>query len=221
MLFAIDISPSVIFDFLLKLFGPILGVLAGWYWGQWQANASWKKKEFKTVLLLGLNQIQRLDPQASEQKYAASLKLRTLFERKIESIFPNKAMLDLVTQGIEKTTEQDPLVRFPKEDGWFVLNRVLNEIAEQFATGTLKRDMGLPVHNQSYLFCLTFERDGKMHQFKPRVLMIQKQELLNFPDNGAILLESPNHEVRVRTLRQLKKEYQSNPHLFMELEISL
>ncbi|MCB9638496.1 MAG: hypothetical protein H6728_13025 [Myxococcales bacterium] len=208
-------------DFLLKLFGPILGVLAGWYWGQWQASSAWKKKEFKTVLLLGLNQVEILDPETNEDGFAASLTLRTLFERKIDTIFANKAMLDLVHDGVEKTTEKDPIVRFPAEDGWFILNRILNEIAESFAVGTLKRDLKLPTNAKNYVFCITFERDGKMPQFKPRVLIIGKDELLNFPEQGAVRLESSKHEIRVQTIRQMKQEYKKNPHLFMEMEICL
>ncbi|MEM1008832.1 MAG: hypothetical protein AAGJ35_07475, partial [Myxococcota bacterium] len=104
---------------IFDLLSPIIGVMVGWYWSRWQANSAWHRKEFKTVILLSLNHItQQHTTDAQSPQF--SLKLRSLFERAINAVFPNQAMLDLVHSGIECTTPNDPLVRLPKEDGWFI-----------------------------------------------------------------------------------------------------
>jgi len=209
-----------VFNAVLKLLGPIIGLLVGWFWGQWQANSAWKKKKFTNRTVLSLNVIDLYDAPA-EGAPVGALKLRTLFERDLSDVFHNQAMESMVKEAAKATAPGDPILRFPKDDVWFILNSILNQIAEQFAVGTLKADMGGDVAKTWYTFCVTFEHEERMHQFKPRILLMQRDTFLSFPDTGEFDLETPHHEVRVETLRLLKAERQKNPHLFMDLELTL
>jgi hypothetical protein len=102
----------------------------------------------------------------------------------------------------------------------FLLNAVLNEVAERFSAGELRRDLDIPVRTQKYLICLTRERAGEMKTHKVRAMLIRKELLLNLPEQMP-QLESPNHATRFRTLQKMAQVYNSDPQQFLELEISL
>jgi len=204
------------FAFLTGLWDNILAgvmiLLIGWFWGRWRTMRIWKSKQFKDRVVLSLNTLQK-----QGEKYA--LTLRTLFEKDLFDVLQNHSMVKIVQNAIEETTAQNPILKLPKEDAWYVLNAVLNKIAEQSAEGILRRDMGMNVVTQRYIFCLTFEKEGGLRMQKVRIMMMQKEHLVNFPDAGEILLESSKHSTRIQTLRILKEEFKTNPHLFMEIEI--
>lgn len=202
---------------LPEMLATAVGLLIGWLWGTWRALAAWKKKEFRSNVVLSLNSL--LPP--TKENYKVSLKLRTLFERNLEDLLPNRAMQDLVQKAISKTTESDPILRFEKEDSWYILNAILNKIAEMYPEGSLKKDMGIGTESKWYVFCLTFERSGSMRIQKPRVMIMEKQKFLNFPEAHEVELEDPQrHTTRVETLKALKKDYRESPHLFLDMEIA-
>ncbi|NUM36179.1 MAG: hypothetical protein HUU50_16680 [Candidatus Brocadiae bacterium] len=204
------------FAFLLNVWQELLAALLilsfGWFWGKWRAIVVWKKKEFKNRILIALNTVFK---EGSQYR----LSLRTLFEKDLYDVLQDERMVRLVEKAIDEATEENPILKFQKEDSWYILNSVLNKIAEQFATWTIRRDMGLGVNSKWYTFCMTFEKEGGVKMHKIRVMLIQKDILANFPDEGEILLESGKHTTRVKTLRLMKKELQENPHLFMHLEL--
>ena len=206
-----------ILNFLPEMLATVVGLLIGWLWGNWRALVAWKKKEFRSNVVLSLNSL--LPP--TKENYKISLKLRTLFERSLQDIFPNRAMQDIVQRAINKTTETDPILRLEKEDSWHILNAILNKIAGMYPEGSLKKDMGIKTESKWYLFCLTFERSGSMRTQKPRIMIMDREKFLNFPEANEVELEDPQrHTTRVNTLLALKKDYRENPHLFQEMEIS-
>lgn len=209
-----------ILSFLMKLIGPVVGILIGWLWGQWQSMQAWSKKEFTSSIVLSLNSVELYTSQ-EEDTPVGSLKLRTLFERELRDVYPNRAMEDIVRSAGKETRPGDPILRFAKEDAWYILNSILNQISEQFAVGTMRADMGLEVDKKWYTFCVTFEHEESLQQFKPRILLIERECLQNFPETGTFELESTYHTARVETLRKLKQEYTHNPYPFMDLEIAL
>ena len=97
-------------------------------------------------------------------------------------------MVKIVKKAIKASTEDNPLLIFPEDEAWYVLNATLNQIISHFTKGTLKKDMGIPVTSQLYTFCFTFEKEGGIRMQKVRVLLIQKNLLKNFPDNHDIVL---------------------------------
>lgn len=210
MFFLIEFS-----QFGFEFLTAIVILTVGWTWMMWRSSTAWRKKEFKDRVLLSLNCIET----TNEGK--TFLRLRTLFEKDIHDVLHNNAMVGIVRRHLRKVKVGDPLVRLPKEEAWYVLNAILNKIAEQFATGTLRKDMGLPTTTKSYTFCLSFELQGAIRIQKLRIMMIEKEKLLRFPDAGPVEVESQTHLIRVETLRLMKNELAKNPHLFMHVELSL
>ena len=211
---------EVSFQLLEQLLGLFGGLFIGWFWGQWQGKKNWKRKEFRDSLMVSLNAVEFF-PQAAPGEPVASLKLRTLFQRDLPTLLHNQVMRDSVQTAMKKTSPGNPLLRFSKDDSWFILNAILNQIAEQFAQGEVKAEMGLAVTKRWYTFCLTYEKEGEMRQWKPRALLFDREKFLAFPNTGEIELESPHHQARVATIRSLKQEQHQNPHLFMEIELSI
>jgi hypothetical protein len=201
-----------------ELFGALFLALSFWMWGRWQGMLSWSRKNFMDRVLLSLNSIEEKE---IEGKKHYALKLRTLFEKDIRECFLNEQAIKLVRENSAKTGPGSPIVLFDKEDSWFILNYLLNEISEKFAVGLVRRDMGLPVTAKEYIFCLTCERDGGIRVQKIRVMLIEKERLKNFPLDGELILESPFHTMRVQTLRKMKELYEKEPHHFMKMEICI
>ncbi len=207
MLFA-----AVFDDLWANIIAGALALALGWFWGRWRAMRIWKSKEFKDRAVLALNTLQT-------EEGKTKLSLRTLFEKDLRDVLQNDSMVRIVENAIEKVTPENPLVPIDKEDSWYVLNAILNKIAEQFATGILRRDMSMPIQSKRYVFCITFEKEGGIRMQKTRIMMLQKEHLVNFPEAGEILLESEKHSTRIQTLRIMKQEMQKNPHLFMDIEL--
>lgn len=205
---------------LPEFFGGMAGILIGWLWGRWQANRSWKQKSFTRSVVLGLNAIENHLP-SEANPYVSTLRLRTVFERPLEQLFPHLSMQSVVSTAMDQTTKEDPLLRFPQEDSWYILNAVLNQIAGQFSEGMIRQQLGYPVKKNWFIFCMTFERDDRMHQFKTRIMLMERDSFLQFPLSGPVSVERETHQYRVDTLRFLRNEYNKNPHLFMSIELCL
>ncbi|SFI24374.1 hypothetical protein [Planctomicrobium piriforme] len=184
-------------------------MLIGWFIGHRRARRNLKRREFFDRLNVSLNMI-----------HEGRLLIRTLLEKRCEEIFLNSAAAQMVVDAAQRTTEKDPLLPLPKSDHWYFLNSVLNEISEQFAAGTIKRDLGLPVRCEQYVLCLTCEAAGLIKQKKVRAMLIRKALLEKLPEQ-APAFESPHHQTRWQTLQFLAAAYKTKPEQFLNMEICL
>ena len=204
---------ETIFDHLndnwVKFVTAGLFMAVGWFFGKRRARAEWHKKEFLGRLNVSLNMIRD-----------GKLLLRTMLEKSCEEIFLNQVAVTAVLEAARHTTAEDPLLPLPKDDYWYYLNSVLNEVAEKFAEGQLRRDLETPARTETYLICLTCEVAGEMKTRKIRAMMIRRKLLENLPTEQPIL-ERPTHNVRFRTLTQLAAAWKATPERFIEMEICL
>jgi hypothetical protein len=185
-----------------------LGVMAiGWIVGNWRAKRKWEKKEFFDRLNVSLNSISD-----------GTLRIRTILEKSCLDVFLNSVATAEIVEAAQKTTEQDATLPLPKEEYWYFLNPVLNEVAEKFSSGIIRRDLGLNTKSAAYLICLTSECDDDVRTRKVRAMLIQKSLLEKLPKD-APKLEAESHSVRWKTLRILATEWQKNPWKFLEMEI--
>ena len=191
----------------IKIVSALILTAVGWAFGYWRARRSWAKREFLDRLNFSLNTIDN-----------GTLKIRTLAEVDAASVFLNREAARRVVKAANRTTAADPILPLPKEDYWFYLNAILNEVSERFAVGLLRRDLGEEVRTATYLMCLTCEAAGAARTRKVRAMLIRKDRLLSLPAE-APKLESPNHAVRWQTLHILKSQFESNPWRFLEIEL--
>jgi hypothetical protein len=182
-------------------------MVVGWYFGKWRARSEWKRQEFLDRLNLSLNTIDN-----------GVLKIRTLSEKRCEDVFLNSVASDTVQRLARKTTAADPILPIPKQDVWYFLNSVLNDVSEQFAAGLLKRDLGAPVASAVYLIALTCESAGDLRTRKIRAMIVKKSLLTNLPAD-APRFESDHHSTRWQTLQSMAAEYAKNPWRFLEVEL--
>ena len=207
-----------IFDFIrdlihghwVKFITGLLFLAIGWIIGKRRARSEWRKKEFFGRLNVSLNILKPGEP----------LLIRTLLEKSCEEIFLNNVAVETVVAAARTTTEKDPIIKLPKEDYWYYLNAVLNELAEQFSLGELKRDMGQPVVTVKYLICLTSEAAGAIRTHKIRAMTIRKDVLINLPIEPPAF-ERPWHSNRWDTLKILAELYKADPDKFMEVDLSI
>lgn len=191
----------------IKIVSGMAFMAIGWFFGRRRAQKAWAKKEFLDRLNVSLTRI-------SDDM----LQIRTLLEKSSIDIFLNSVAVTKVIDAAGQTTSEDPILPLPKEDYWYYLNAILNEVAEHFAAGQIKRDLGLPVHCGRYLITLTNECDGAIRTRKVRAMVVQKELLENLPEEMP-RLESPNHKTRWKTMQQLAKSWKQEPHRFVNVEI--
>lgn len=191
----------------VKIVVGFLLMVIGWYFGKWRAQAHWKKQEFLDRLNISLNTID-----------SGVLKIRTLSEKRCEEVFLNQVAADTVQKLAQRTRGNDPILPIAKDDVWYYLNAVLNDLSEQFAVGALKRDMGTPVSAAIYLVVLTCESAGDMRTRKVRAMVVKKSLLTNLPPTPP-KFEFDRHHTRWETLQFMAAEYAKNPWRFLEVEL--
>lgn len=204
-----DEASNKVVAVLVGAAGSAAGFLLGRWWGRYQAGRAWAKKEFLDRVIVSLN--------IFADGY---LKIRTVMEDSIETVFLNRIAIDKVTAAARQCTKDQPILPIPKDDRWYLLNFALNEVAERFAAGQLKQDAGVPVVKIKYALFLTCELVGEERIRKIRAMLIKLEHLQNFPYPDELpKLENPWHEDRVKTLRTAAALYAVEPDNFLTLEV--
>lgn len=206
----IDLLTDFVHDNWMKMLTGAVLMALGWLFGKRKARSDWRKREFFHRLNVSLNLLIPGEP----------LQIRTLLEKSCDDVFLNAVATESVSAAARQTKPDNPLLPLPKEDYWQYLNAVLNEVAEHFSVGEIRRDMGLPVTRTKYLICLTSECAGEMRTRKVRAMVIQKKHLEQLPE-AQPKLEHSSHITRWETLKVLSQEYKKNPWQFIEMELCL
>lgn len=192
-----------------KLLAAAVFTVIGWGIGRWRAKRAWRNRDFLNRLNFSLNLL-----------VDGKLLIRTLMEKSCEEVLLNQSAVEAVLASAKRTTAANPLLPLPRDDTWYFLNQVLNELAEKFATAPLKRDLKLPVTTATYLVCLTSESAGEIRTRKIRAMIIRKDQLQSLPAETP-QFESSHHITRWETLRIMQTKYANEPHLFLELELGI
>lgn len=180
-----------------------------WWWARRRAYQQWHSKEFLDRIIVSLNIFAD-----------GFLKIRTVMEKSLDEIFLNKIAIEKVWAGARATTVDAPVMPIAKEDRWFLLNFVLNAVAEHFVTGHIRRDAGQPVTVVRYALFLTCELVGDERIRKVRAMLVREDVLSDFPYKDTMPnLENPWHEDRIKTLRQAAELYQKERDNFLTLEV--
>jgi hypothetical protein len=214
-MFAAWLSDDSIMKAVLAISVPVVSTVvsfvAGRWWGNYRAKRQWERKDFLGRIIISVNLLQE-----------GRLRIRTIMERTLEEIFPNAIAVHKVREAAKKTTVENPLMPIPKEDTWYLLNFVLNQVAEHFTAGLVKMDAAQPVTKVVYAIFLTCERVGDERLRKVRAMMLRKDLLENFPFADSMPeLENPWHADRVVTLRRAAELYRKQPDQFLMLEVCI
>ncbi|MDB4759866.1 hypothetical protein OAG34_01485 [bacterium] len=185
----------------------IVAGCASYYAGR-RSRARWKQRDFLDRLNVSLTSIDN-----------GVLKIRTLFETDVDAVFLNGVASSQVVALAKKTTPTDPFIPIAKDDVWYYLNPVLNEISERFSLGYLQADAGRAVTSEQYLLCLTCERAGSVRTQKIRGMVVRKSLLEALPEEEPTY-ESPSHATRWITLQQMLERYRERPEDFLIIELT-
>lgn len=194
---------------VVAIVSGVASFLIGRYWGRYQASRQWKKKEFLDRIIVSLNIFAD-----------GGLKIRTVLERSLDEVFLNQVAVDKVLAATKRCTAAQPLLPIAKTDRWYILNFVLNAVAEQFALGHVRRDAGQQVSVVKYALFLTAELVGDERIRKVRAMLVKVDHLQEFPYPDTLpALENPWHATRIETLRAAAKAYATDPDQFLTLEV--
>jgi len=192
-----------------QLLISIVSIVFGAWVGKRRAKRDWARKEFLDRINFSLNSV-----------VDGTLNIRTLIEKNTSEVFLNKVATELISSAAGRTGADSALLSLPKEERWFLLNAVLNELSEKFSEGFLRRDLQLPVRSAIYLVCLTYESAGDLKTRKIRVMIVRKDFLTALPAEPP-RFERPHHKTRWQTLHQLAASYAADPDQFLEVELAL
>lgn len=187
----------------------VLSFVVGRWWGKYQAKKQWQKKQFLGRIIVSLNSLTD-----------GWLKIRTIFERSLEEVFLNPVAIAKVRAASLRTTADNPLLPIAKEDRWYLLNFVLNAVAERFSGDVMRYDAGQTLRPVTYLLFLTCEVLGDDRIRKVRAMLLRKDLLEEFPyPDSDPKLENEWHRDRIATLRRAAELYKKEPDNFMPIEI--
>ena len=182
---------------------------AGRWYGRYKATRQWQAKEFLDRIIVSINIFAD-----------GFLKIRTVMEKSLDEIFLNRVAIAKVSAAARATTTDKPVMPIAKEDRWFLLNFVLNAVAEHFIMGHIKQDAGLPVTSVKYALFLTCEQVGDERIRKVRAMLVREDLLIEFPYQDSLpKLEREWHSDRIKTLRHAAALYKTEPDNFLTLEV--
>jgi hypothetical protein len=185
----------------------IVAGFASYYAGR-KSRTRWKQRDFLDRLNVSLTSIDQ-----------GFLKIRTLFEMDVDEVFLNGVASSKIVALAKRTTTADPFIPIAKDDVWYYLNPVLNEISERYSLGYLQADAGRAVTNERYLLCLTCERAGAVRTQKIRGMVVRQGLLKALPEEEPAY-ESPSHVTRWKTLQQMAQRYRDRPEDFLIVELT-
>jgi hypothetical protein len=182
---------------------------AGRWWGRYKANRQWTAKEFLDRIIVSLNIFAD-----------GFLKIRTVMEKSLHEVFLNRVAVEKIEAAARATTTDKPVMPIAKEDRWFLLNFVLNAVAEHFVAGNIRQDTGQPVTTVKYALFLTCELVGDERIRKVRAMLVRQDLLTDFPYQDTMpKLENPWHADRIKTLRYAAELFKREPDNFLTLEV--
>jgi hypothetical protein len=206
-----DSGKKVVVGAIVAVVSAVTSFLIGRYWGRYKAHREWSRKEFLNRIIVSLNIF-------AEDK----LKIRTVMERSLEEVFLNQIAVEKILAAAKSCTPDKPILPIPPADRWYLLNFVLNAVAEFFVMGQVKQDLGEPVKVGRYALFLTAELVGDERIRKVRAMLIKLEHLVSFPYPDTMpAFENPWHEDRVRTLRHAAELYAKEPDHFLILEVCI
>ncbi len=206
---ATDYTKRIIVTILVAVTTSTATFFFTWWWARRRAMRQWLSKEFLDRIIVSLNIFAD-----------GFLKIRTVLERSLDEVFLNKVAVQKIEAAAKATTVDKPVMPIPKDDRWFLLNFVLNAVAEHFVAGHIRQDAGQPVTSVKYALFLTCELVGDERIRKVRAMLVRADLLADFPYKDSLpKLENPWHADRIVTLRQAAELYAKEPDNFLVLEV--
>jgi hypothetical protein len=204
-----ELTKRVVSGIVIFFGTTVVSFVVGKWWGKYQAKKQWRRKQFLGRIIVSLNSLSD-----------GWLKIRTIFERSLEEVFLNPVAIEKVRAASLRTTTDSPLLPIAKEDRWYLLNYVLNAVAERFSESLMRYDAGQPLRPVTYLLFLTCERVGEDRIRKVRGMLLRKDLLESFPYGDSMpKLEQQWHADRIVTLRRAAEVYKKEPDNFLPIEI--
>jgi hypothetical protein len=206
---AADSGKRVVVAVIVGAVTTLASFFIGRYWGKYKAYREWSRQEYFNRIIFSINLFAD-----------GYLKIRTVMERSLDQVFLNQIAIEKVQAAARQCTVEQPLLIIDPKDRWYLLNYVLNALAEPFALGHVRQDAGLPVMKLRYALFLTCEVVGEERIRKIRAMMIQEEYLKQFPYPDSMpVLENPWHSDRVITLRRAAELYAREPDQFLTMEV--
>src|SRR5262245_17784523 len=204
-----DVVKKVVSAIAIFFGTTVISFVVGHWWGRHVAKKQWQSKQFLGRVTVSLNTLAD-----------GWLKIRTIFERSLEEVFLNPVAVQKVRAASVRTTVDSPLLPIDPKDRWYLLNFVLNAVAERFGGSVVRYDAGASLKPVAYVIFLTCEVVGEDRIRKVRAMMMRKDLLENFPYWDSMpKLEREWHGDRIITLRRAAELYKKEPDNFMTLEI--
>jgi hypothetical protein len=206
---ATDSGKKIVTTIIVAVVTSVASFVVGRYWGRYKAQREWHKKEFLNRVIVSLNIFAD-----------GFLKIRTVMERSLEEVFLNQVAVEKVLAAAKRCTPENPILPIAREDRWYLLNFVLNAVAEHFVAGQVRQDAGEKVTAVRYALFLTAELVGDERIRKVRAMLVKQEHLTSFPYPDSLpKLENAWHEDRVKTLRKAAALYAREPDNFLTLEV--
>ncbi|MFA5386721.1 MAG: hypothetical protein WC297_03605 [Candidatus Paceibacterota bacterium] len=212
--------PEIVQEHWLKAVSTALVSGALFLFYRIRAHFQYNRHRTDNTITCSNNEITPIETSADEEQPMNRKKYKLRFYTSDDGAVPkfisvSEAAQDKFRQANSKTTVEIPLIDMSRLDA--VVNDVMNTISSGYKEGIAAREHRLPVHEINWVIIFSCERFPRSDQHwdemweKPRVLIIEKDDLLNtcFEHEDDFDLDKGHHVWRVRTLRQAKADFTS------------
>ncbi len=185
---------------------------------------AWRTRSFYCTLNVSLNSFC-----PSTRRFT----FRTVREESAHAMLPPGGADDLIAAARLASAADSFIVPLASGPRWVINNAVLNRLSEQFAGGTLTRDVLGPagpsaVRCAPYVLCLTAEPAGVARESKVRAMLARRDALLAlatapppFGGDAGVLLDAPWQLQRFDLVCELARKWSVGAQLSRAEETAL
>ena len=197
---------------LTALGGMIGGAVLSRIWGRYKQHRLRRTRSQEDTIDFSLTIFRRVSEHVME------MKIRPLEEASIEDVIPNGGLIQSVKQAARSTTPEQPIVIIPYEvDRELIGNALIKRWNGHFRDAVIAQFLGAPVTERKAVMVLTYERAVRSSMLRCMIILREDCEwvtrFLKSETNDKVLMESPHHDQRLRTIFAIHERYQADQAL--------
>lgn len=191
---------------LTALGGFIGGAILTRIWGRYKQHRLRRTRSQEDTIDFSLTTFTRVDD------HVMAMKIRPLEEASIEDVIPNGGLIQTVKQAARQTTPEQPMVVIPHEvDRELIGNALIKRWNGHFRDAVIAQFLGAPVVERKAVMALTYERAVRSGMLRCMIILCDDcqwvSDFLQSKTQDKVLLESPHHDQRLRTIFAIHERY--------------
>ena len=191
---------------LTALGGVVGGAILTRIWGRFKQHKLRRTRSQDDTIDFSLTTFSRIG------EHTVAMKIRPLEEASINDVIANGGLIQTVKQAARRTTPEQPIVVIPHEvDRELIGNGLIKRWNGHFRDAMIAQFLGAPVTERKAVMALTYERAVRSGMLRCMIILSDDcqwvSDFLQSKTQDKVLLESPHHGQRLRTIFAIYEHY--------------